>query len=199
MINIKAITIGPTGSGKSSFLNRIVNNKFTKSTLPTIGVDFFQKNLYEKNAKITFWDTAGQEYYNAINISYYRNSSIIICIFDLNDINGIDQIIKKLDDCQNYCSNNAFISLIGNKSDMNIPLNTISIITEKIHKFCQEYNAKYYQVSCLTGDNCNESINKIIDNYLENVSIKEDEMETIVLIPDSPQVPSCKKLPCCRI
>jgi len=197
MINIKAITLGPTGSGKSSFLNRIVNNKFTKATLPTIGVDFFQKNLYEKNVKITFWDTAGQEYYNAINVSYYRNSSIIICIFDLNDINGIDQIIKKLDDCQNYCSNNAFISLIGNKSDLKISPDTLSITTEKIHQFCQNYNANYYQVSCLTGDNCIESINKIIDNYLVNV--KEEEMETIVLIPDSPRFPSCKKLPCCHI
>ena len=78
---VKAITIGPTGAGKSSLLNRIVNNKFQRSTLPTIGVDFFKKEYPKKNLNVTFWDTAGQEHYNSVSVSYYRNSAIIICIF----------------------------------------------------------------------------------------------------------------------
>ena len=200
MLQIKAITLGPTGSGKSSFLNRIVHNKFTKSTLPTIGVDFFSKEYPIKNAKIVFWDTAGQEYYNSLNVSYYRNSSIIICLFDLNDTNGIDDIIKKLEDCNHYCSKHTFVSLIGNKSDLQIPSNKLQTISKQINNFCNQYNAKYYQISCLNGDNCNETINDIIDNCLENYpKEEEDNMETVVLIPESPQVPSCKKLFCCRI
>lgn len=197
VIQIKAITLGPTGAGKSSFLSRIINNKFSKSTLPTIGVDFFSKDYPQKNAKVIFWDTAGQEYYNSLNISYYRNSSIIICLFDIHDINGIDDVIKKLEECKHYSPDNNFVSLIANKCDIDVSPDTLQSIAPKIQKFCEKYNAKYYQISCLTGNNCNESINEIIDNCLKNHK-EEESMETIVLVPPTtiPNQP-CKKL-CCR-
>ena len=164
---IKAITIGPTGAGKSSFLNRIVHDKFTKATLPTIGVDFFNKEFTNKNVRITFWDTAGQEHYNALNVSYYRNSSIIICIFDLSDINGIAECEKKLEDALPYCSQEPFISLIGNKSDLKIKPDILQTISQNVNNFCKKYNCNYHQLSCQTGENCHETMQKIIDNFLQ--------------------------------
>jgi len=166
-IIIKAITIGPTGAGKSSFLNRIVNNKYTRSSLPTIGVDFFNKEFTDKNMRITFWDTAGQEHYNALNVCYYRNSSIIICIFDLSDINGIEECEKKLEDAMEQIHHKPFITLIGNKSDLNIKPNILQHTSEKISEFCKKYNTSYYQISCQSGDNCSTSMQKIIDEFLK--------------------------------
>ena len=165
---VKAITIGPTGAGKSSLLNRIVNNKFQRSTLPTIGVDFFKKEYPKKKLNVTFWDTAGQEHYNSVSVSYYRNSAIIICIFDLNDKEGIDDIIKKLKECQNSCNSRNIISLIGNKSDQKIDSETLQINADKVSDFCHNFNALYYQVSCATGENCSESIELILDTFIQD-------------------------------
>ena len=45
----KILTIGESGVGKTCILRRFVDNKFSKTHLATIGIDFKAKTLYINN------------------------------------------------------------------------------------------------------------------------------------------------------
>ena len=61
MHGYKIILIGDTYVGKTSILIRFLNNTFSDNLKPTIGCDYYEKEVSIKNNKIklSIWDTAG--------------------------------------------------------------------------------------------------------------------------------------------
>ena len=59
---LKVVIIGPCQSGKSSFLNRYVDDAFNPNYLGTIGVEFKMciRQFNNTKIKLQLWDTAGQ-------------------------------------------------------------------------------------------------------------------------------------------
>ena len=58
-----------------------------KNYVSTIGFEFFNFNikLDEKVIKLQIWDTCGQEIYRALVSSFYRNSSLAIIVYAINE------------------------------------------------------------------------------------------------------------------
>jgi len=50
---LKVILLGDSGVGKSSLINRYVNEKFSENNMQTIGVDLFTKIADVEGAKVT--------------------------------------------------------------------------------------------------------------------------------------------------
>ena len=72
--------------GKTCLLMRMANESFSEQYNATIGLDFKYIN-YEKNNKkfkMQIWDTAGEERFRCITPSYYRNTHVYLCLFDLS-------------------------------------------------------------------------------------------------------------------
>ena len=84
---IKIITLGASGVGKTSIINRIVRNEFNANQITTVGIE---KNSIERTYKkknlimnLTFVDTAGQERFQySLPKSYIRESHIVLLVFD---------------------------------------------------------------------------------------------------------------------
>ena len=72
--------------GKSSIINRYVNDHFEDGANPTIGVDFVVKSVYsgENTYKIHFWDTAGQEWFKSLIPSYIKDCQVAILVYDIS-------------------------------------------------------------------------------------------------------------------
>ena len=49
---VKVVIIGDTTTGKTSIVHRYVKNKFNENSRPTIGVEFFNKDVYLDNPEI---------------------------------------------------------------------------------------------------------------------------------------------------
>lgn len=99
----KIVVVGNSGVGKSSLMNRFVDNKFSDRYVSTLGVDFKIKTLkyFDKKCKLTIWDTAGQERFMSLTSKYYRGADGVILVYDINDastFNNLDYWMKEVDD-----------------------------------------------------------------------------------------------------
>ena len=82
----KVVLLGESGVGKTSIINRFINDTFDPNSLTSLGASFISKPLYiidkKKSLKLDIWDTAGQEKYRAITKFYYKNVKIALFVYD---------------------------------------------------------------------------------------------------------------------
>ena len=95
------MTLGNSGIGKTSFISRYTQNTFIESYLATVGFDFKTKkiNIKDKEYKLLFYDTAGQEKHKSLAPNMIKKSHGIIIMYDITNESSfisIPQIIKKL-------------------------------------------------------------------------------------------------------
>lgn len=114
-IIFKVIIIGDSGVGKTQLLNRIIHNTFNKVSQPTLGIDF-KKMTIQVNGKwvtINFWDTAGQEQYEAINKSFYKNALGGIMVCDITESTTLSGLDKWIDQFKKLADESAPFIIIG--------------------------------------------------------------------------------------
>ena len=184
----KITTIGDSGVGKSSIMMRIVKNRFDSNSLSTIGASYMNRIIQINNKVINLqlWDTAGQEKYNSIIPMYLRNASCVLLVFDINQINTLENIktrwiplIKQtnLENGEYKC----VFYIIANKFDMK---NLSSEDEEKTKEILNDIiddeslSIKYFNISAKSGYNIDKLFKKLIED-LENckldIEIKEDK------------------------
>lgn len=116
----KTIFLGNTGVGKSSILSRKKSNVFDPDCRSTIGIDFvsLEKMVDDVNIKIHVWDTAGQDKYENIVQSYYREIAGAFLVYNVNDKKSIESINNWIDRIK-YFSPDCEIVIVGNQADLN--------------------------------------------------------------------------------
>ena len=81
--------IGDENVGKTSIINRYVNDTFSDERRQTLGVDNFTqtKKMKKKKILIKIWDTVGQEKYAMITKSHYKiaHGIFLLCSVDSKD------------------------------------------------------------------------------------------------------------------
>ncbi|MHA1309582.1 MAG: Rab family GTPase [Candidatus Helarchaeota archaeon] len=81
----KVVLLGDQGVGKTSIIDRYVNNRFKDKYQPTLGVDFLIKDIELNDAKIKLiiWDIGGEiQWRNKLNL-YLNGADSAIIVFDL--------------------------------------------------------------------------------------------------------------------
>src|SRR3972149_11875764 len=116
----KYTMIGDLSCGKSCLLLRFTDNRFESYLDATIGVEFGIKIVDVQGVpiKLQIFDTAGQESFRSITRSYYRNSTVVLLVFDISKKTTFDSITKWLKELEGYISKDNVIALVGNKKDL---------------------------------------------------------------------------------
>ena len=166
-IKLKLIVLGDEFSGKSSILHRYKNKDFILNNSSTIGVDFVTSTINHNNNEYTLhiWDTSGQEKFNSIITSYYRNIIVALLVFDLSNNESFLNLSKWLDNIKCYCNSNVIVKLIGNKCDKKI-----EVSRDAINDLCFDYNIKYIEVSAKDNINIDYIFNAVIDEVHDNLN-----------------------------
>ena len=86
-LSFKVIVIGNSGVGKSCLSIKATENIFENNYLATVGFEFFAFNvkLNDKIIKLQIWDTCGQEIYRSLITNFYRNSSLAIIVYAIDE------------------------------------------------------------------------------------------------------------------
>ena len=76
-ISYKVSLIGSTGSGKSKFLEKLLNIEIS---YPTVGVNVYNYSLSLNNVKyrFNFWDCAGDSRYQGLGSEYIKDSDYVL-------------------------------------------------------------------------------------------------------------------------
>lgn len=179
---VKVVTLGKSGVGKTALINKIITGKFLVHTEATIGCVFSEKII--DGYTFEFWDTAGQERYQAESPQYYRGAKIIILMFDVNNLNTMDELrdyIFLLISQRLYHPEAKFM-IIGNKTDLHH--DDTGSITKKFqdHPDVKKYGFsgfKPYYISVKENENLDELVADML-MHARSFEIIEQAKELLV-------------------
>ena len=151
----KLIFLGDQNVGKSSILNRFLNDTFVEEYQATIGLDFQSKNVQIDNQDVhlLLYDTAGQEKFRSLIPMYTRDANIILLVYDITNKESFENLYVWLKDLTNININEVIVCIVGNKIDLT---EKREVTNEEGQKFGEEHDFIFQEVSAKTGDGFSE-------------------------------------------
>lgn len=169
-IILKVSLLGDPGVGKTSLVNRYIDEIFEKDYRPTLGVNIMTKDIdikeIGKKVRLVIWDVAGQEKYDFTRKMFFQGCKGVFLIYDVTRPNSLLNIKKKwLKDLTQYSKENLEFILIGNKNDLR---DKKQIKSEEGEEFSQDIDAvKFIETSAKEGDNVNLAFSSLVSIILE--------------------------------
>ena len=119
-LSFKLIFIGDSSVGKSCLTAKAVKNNFEEYYQATVGFEFltFNMKVNDKVIKLQIWDTCGQEIYKSLISNFYRNSSLAVWVYAIDNKESFNHVENWLNDLKSQANPDVRIFLVGNKADL---------------------------------------------------------------------------------
>ena len=119
-LSFKLIFIGDSSVGKSCLTAKAVKNNFEEYYQATVGFEFltFNMKVNDKVIKLQIWDTCGQEIYKSLISNFYRNSSLAVLVYAIDNKESFNHTENWLNDLKSQANPDVRIFLVGNKADL---------------------------------------------------------------------------------
>ncbi|GAB1601298.1 ras-related protein Rab-7L1-like [Argonauta hians] len=169
-ILFKVLIIGDPNVGKTSFVQRYINNTFRGTYKWTIGVDFGLKLIQwspTETLKLQLWDIAGQERYTSMTRVYYKDAFGCVVMCDITQSHTFESAALWKKDLDSKCclsdSSPVPCILLANKDDL--PFRSVS--EEELDTFCKEHNfIAWANTSVKENRMIKESMDYLIDEMM---------------------------------
>ena len=201
-ISFKIIVIGDSSVGKSCLTTQAVRNNFVEFYQATVGFEFLTFNLRINSnvVKLQIWYTCGQEVYKSLISKFYRNCSLALIVYAINNRDSFEHAENWLNDLKNQSNPNVRVFLVGNKSDLE--QNRV-ISKEEGENFREQKKLdRFMETSAKTGDNARnvmlEAAKILYKDYLkakQNLGNTDDDQKGDKLERKKPSNSGRKK--CC--
>lgn len=175
----KLVFLGDQSSGKTSIIQRAIDDTFPRRYAATVGVDFVSKTMKmpggadeedkaknnnnnnsgtatsadgKKNTvKLQLWDTAGQERFKASIPSYIRDSHVAVITFDITNRQQFDNIPKWVEQVREIRGNDTVIWMVATKVDT--PLYERKVSWLEMEEMAMKHGLEFMEVSAKAGYN----------------------------------------------
>ena len=119
-LSFKLIFIGDSSVGKSCLTAKAVKNNFEEYYQATVGFEFltFNMKVNDNVIKLQIWDTCGQEIYKSLISNFYRNSSLAVLVYAIDNKESFNHVENWLSDLKSQANPDVRIFLVGNKADL---------------------------------------------------------------------------------
>jgi len=167
----KVIIIGDPTVGKTSFVQKYVNDSYRRDYKMTIGVDFALKVIKwsdKCNIKLQLWDIAGQERFTSMTRVYYKDAHACLVMFDLTQKNTFHNSVKWKKDLDQKCTlvdgSPVPCLLLANKCDS---VDTREVTQDEIEELCREHDfLGWSETSVKEGIMIEESMGFLIEEMM---------------------------------
>ena len=178
-LSFKLIFIGDSGVGKSCLTTKAVKNNFEEYYQATVGFEFltFNMKVNDKVIKLQIWDTCGQEIYKSLISNFYRNSSLAVVIYAIDNKESFNHAENWLNDLKSQANPDVRIFLVGNKADLE---EDRKVSKEEGEKYKEDQHLDLFlETSAKTGHNARnvlvEAAKILYKDYLKFDENNKDE------------------------
>ena len=168
---LKFVILGEGRVGKTSILQSHFKKKFNQGEKSTINPAFYQDKVNYKGKVIDlkFWDTAGQEQFNAISTMYYQNAVGALLVYDTSIFETFEKVKQWVITLQEAVGKDIIFVIAGNKMDL-IDKNIMDQQKAEIDSYCAKEKCKHFYISAKTGFQLDEVFQTLINSVLNKVN-----------------------------
>ncbi|CAD5113390.1 DgyrCDS2562 [Dimorphilus gyrociliatus] len=175
----KLLIIGNSSVGKTSFLFRYADDKFTQAFVSTVGIDFKVKTIFrqDKRVKLQIWDTAGQERYRTITTAYYRGAMGFLLMYDVTNEESFNAVQDWITQVETHALANKSIILVGNKNDLNLERRVLRRDGERL---AAELGIEFFETSAKENHNVKLVFERLVDIICDKMNESLDSDPVIM-------------------
>ena len=177
-LTYKMIILGDAAVGKTSLFKKLTTEQFDPKVISTIGIDKRTLSIVintedegEKDLDIYLFDTAGEERYRTISVSYFRDSKGLLMMYDITKNESFQNIEDWLKNIKESLGDNDdyLMILLGNKLDLvNINKDEREVDTEEAKNFCEKNNI-LWGGECSVKDIAIEDLKNMFKSFIEEI------------------------------
>lgn len=159
--------MGDDGVGKTSLLRNSNCYLVEKDNEPTIGVNFWTRDiqLSNKKVKLVIWKLKSSFKFDSYRHLYYKDAEGIILIYDITKQDSFRNLEKLLSDALKYTARDTQIVILGNKMDLK---EKRAIPTSLGKKYAKKKNAVLFsEINANTGENVKDLFSILVKNILK--------------------------------
>lgn len=166
-LKCKISLLGDQRVGKTSLIVRFIEDSFQSEYIATFGADFVEKQYNSDTLaglkkgdtlNMVIWDLAGHSHFEQIAGFYLQGSAGIVLVYDVNNPESFQSLIKWKEFCDNLCPH-AHVIVVGNKTDLEM-----NVKKEEIEALQKKLKVPFLMASAKLDDN--------VDNIFDSMAIK---------------------------
>ncbi|NHI94525.1 MAG: GTP-binding protein [Candidatus Lokiarchaeota archaeon] len=168
----KLIIIGDPAVGKTSLINRFIQDQFESEYKETIGTNIVKKvvKLEKDIVNFTIWDIAGQERWTDMRQVYYKGAAAAMIVYDVTRKITFQHVENYwYPDLKNFLEvKNIPLILIANKNDLQ--KNLIRVNSIEGEDLASHIGAlKFIEASARTGHNVDQAFTYMAKTLLAKI------------------------------
>ena len=174
---LKFVILGEGRVGKTSILQQYFKKRFNEGEKSTVNPVFYEKtvNYQGKKVQLKFWDTAGQEQFNAISTMYYQNAVGALLVYDVSIFETFEKVKSWVMTLQEAVGKDIIFVIAGNKFDL-INKDKMEEQNPAIESYCSKERCKHFYTSAKTRFNLDDAFDTLINSVLGKVASSTGEM-----------------------
>ena len=154
------VLFGNVGVGKTSLVERFINNKFEENYISTLGYTVYEKQFTYQNSIISLmiYDIGGQEQFRDLRKKYADGANTAFIVYDITNLASFQRIEDWRHNLREFAGEIPFV-VIGNKADLEA--NRV-VDAESAKKLSFELGAAdFIETSAKTGAEVNSAFKKL--------------------------------------
>ena len=176
-ISCKVVLVGDTGVGKTSIIERYINDKYDENQKTTLVSSYTFKKIdikkYNKSVSLDIWDTAGQEVYRSLSKNFYLNASIGILVYDISRKASFESIRDYwYEQLKTFGEEKMIFDVVGNKTDL---FQREEVPENEARNFAKSINAGFHLVSCKDCVGIKDLFEDCGRKYLEDNDLTKED------------------------
>lgn len=172
MVDLKVVMLGKEFCGKTSLVERYLNNRFAGENRyqNTIGAAFGAREVEAggRRVMVGVWDTAGSERYESMTRMYYRGARAAILCYAVTDPDSWERLqfwVKELQAVEEKCR----LYVAATKLDLLDGQKKRQVDYHNTTDFCDANDAKLFETSSKQNDGIEELFATIVEDYVADV------------------------------
>jgi small GTP-binding protein len=168
---IKVVILGEGRVGKTSILSKYFTKKFNEGEKSTVNPNFYEKTVNQggKNYQFKFWDTAGQEQFNALSTLYYQGAVGALLVYDVTVYETFQRVETWVHTLEEAVGKDIVIVIAGNKFDIS-DKKTLDQNQNTVNEYCSRKGCKHFYTSAKTGFNLEEAFDTLTNNICSKLN-----------------------------